>query len=262
MVIAVQQTNKAQLAITTGNITVNPGSQLSITPNTGVYGPTSGTQTITLYGSGPVGSKTGVATEALSIGGKSRVEFNSNVDFVFGSSVMVDGMATPTGHVEINLSDGSGTKSTVLQFDGPISGSAGLHLQGGSDSDNFSQVVFAGNNSGWTGGTTIEGGQVIVQPGSSIGTGSLTMGQTSSQSPILVFNNAAQSIKNLNSAYGTPTTMLPVTQTIQLNGTALTINETDFSGMADYGSSPNDNGMTPPVAGSQSIITGGGSLHL
>ncbi len=206
------------------------------------------------------GSKTGVATEALSIGGKSTVEFNSNVDFVLGSSVMVNGMATPTGHVEINLSDGSGTKSTVLQFDGPISGSAGLHLQGGSDTDNFSQVIFAGNNSGWTGGTTIEGGQVIVQPGSSIGTGSLTMGQSASQSPILVFNNNSQSIKNLSSSYGTPTTMLPVTQTIQLNGTALTINETDFSGMADYGSSLNDDGMTPPVAGSQSIITGSGSL--
>ena len=259
VVIAVQETTKANLAMTTGNITVNPGSQLSVQPNTGVYGPSSGIQTITLYGTGPV-SNSGGSTGGLTIGGKSTAEFNSNVDFVLGNTVMVDGMPVSTGHVDIVLSDGSNTKATILQFDGPVTGSAGLHLQGGGDGDNFSEVIFNGNNS-LTGGTTIQGGEVVVNSGSSIGTGSLTMAQTTAHSPILVLNNAAQSVHNLSSSYGTQSLPLTnVTQTIELNGTALTINETDFTGTADYGNSPNDYGTNAYVAGSQSTITGSGSI--
>jgi hypothetical protein len=174
--------------------------------------------------------------------------------------VNIGGTPTPTGHVDIVLNDGSGTKATILEFDGPVTGSAGLHIQGGSDSDNDSEVIFAGNNN-MTGGTTIKGGQVIVESGSSIGTGSLTMAQTSGHQPILILNNPTQSIGNLSSQYGTQTAPgTAVTQTIQLNGTALTINETDFSGTADYGNAPADSASGSYESGSQSIITGSGSI--
>ena len=60
--VAVQKASNENLAMTTGNILVNPGSQLDITAllattaNGDPYGPASGTQTITLNGLGPVNS--------------------------------------------------------------------------------------------------------------------------------------------------------------------------------------------------------------
>jgi fibronectin-binding autotransporter adhesin len=255
VVVAVQRVQNPQFALTTGDITVNPGSQLSITPalatvaSGNAYGPASGTQTITLYGAGPTGSP-----GALTVAGKSQAEFNSNVNFVLGNSVMVNGSPVSTGAVEIDVSDGSSTQQTILTFDGPVTGAAGLDLQGGSDTDNDSQVIFAGNNN-LTGHTTIKGGQIIVDSNSSIGTGNLTMGQTTEHQPVLILNNATQSVGNLSSTYDGGSAV--VTQTIQLNGTALTINETDFTGTADYGISPTDGTSLP---GSTSIITGTGSI--
>ena len=248
VVVAVQRVTNSQFAMTTGNITVNPGSQLSITPATGTYGPTTGTQTITLYGSGPV-DNTDTPTGVLTLAGKSVATFNANVDVQLASSSVM-GLS---GAVEIDLSNGSSTQQTIMTFDGPVTGSAGLDLQGGD----LTQLIFAGANN-LTGHTHMKGGQIVVDVGSSIGTGSLTMEQTSTHNPTLILNNLTQSIGNLSSTYGTqssPTS--PVTQTIQLNGTALTINETDFTGTADYGISPTDGTI---ASGSSSIIIGTGSV--
>ncbi|HEX3999683.1 MAG TPA: autotransporter-associated beta strand repeat-containing protein [Pirellulales bacterium] len=262
VVVAVQKVSNAQLAITTGNITVNPGSQLQITPATGTYGPSSGTQTITLYGSGP-DNTTGTAQGVLNIAGKSVVTFNSSVTVALASSPNPE----LAGHVEIVLQDGSSTQNTILTFSGPLIGSANLDLQAqesGSDLGVLDSIVnFNSTSNNLTGGTTLKGGELNVGYLSSIGTGSLTMGQTTTHDTTLVLNSSQQ-IGNLTSTYGGGS--LPVTQIIQLNNTTvgnsvvptvLTINETSTSGNADYGSNSSDGAFQP---GSTSTITGTGSI--
>lgn len=250
---AVQSSPNPQFALTTGNITINPGSQLSLTSlaviGANAFGPSSGTQTITIYGSGPNDS-TGSATGALTVAAKAQEEFNSNVSFVLGNSVIVGGMPTSTGSVEFDLSNGSSTQKTIMTIDGSVTGAAGFDLQGGD----LAELIFAGPNN-LTGHTTLKGGTLIVDANSSIGTGNLNMNQTTTHNPTLVLNEPTQSVANLSSSYGGGSST--VTQTIQLNGTALTINETDTTGNADYGISPNDGSFS---AGSTSFITGSGSI--
>ncbi len=250
---AVQSSPNPQFALTTGNITINPGSQLNLTSlkviGASAFGPSTGTQTITVYGSGPNDS-TGSATGSITVAGKAQEEFNSNVNFVLGNSVTLGGTPTPTGNVEFDLSNGSSTQQTIMTIDGSVMGPAGFDLQGGD----LSQLIFAGANS-LTGHTTLKGGTLIVDSISSIGTGNLNMNQTTTHNPTLVLNEPTQSVANLSSSYGGGSAV--VTQTIQLNGTALTINETDTTGSADYGISPNDGSF---VTGSTAVITGTGSI--
>jgi autotransporter-associated beta strand protein len=97
------------------------------------------------------------------------------------------------------------------------------------------------------------GGELDVNPGSSMGTGDLTMNQHKSRNTAVALSNTAQSIGSLSSIYdGSP--INPVTQTITLNGTVLTIHQ---AVSADYGILPAD-GATP--AGSDSVIAGSGSI--
>lgn len=256
VVAAVQSNPHPQYALTTGNITINPGSQLSLTSlsviGANAFGPSEGTQTITVYGSGPENTS-GTAQGVISVAAKASEEFNANVDWVLGNSVMVNGSPISTGSVQFDESDGNSTQKTIMTIDGPITGSAGFELHGAD----LTELIFAGPNA-LTGHTTLAGGTLIVDADSSIGTGNLNLSQTSTNNPSLVLDNAAQSVANLTSSYSTQSSPgTPVTQTIQLNGTALTINEVDHTGTADYGISPNDGTI---VAGDASVITGTGRI--
>ena len=227
------------LSFTTGDVTVNTGSQLFFEPRLSTYGATSGTQNLTVTGQGPVipnavGNDT--FDGAIKLLGDAKVNLTSHVNTNFAGPVLLD------------LQAGSSVQLTQLTFNGPVSGSFPLTIHG----DDFASVIFNGTNN-LTGSTIMTGGELDVNPGSSMGTGDLTMNQHKSRDTTVALSNAAQSIGSLSSIYdGSP--INPVTQTLTLNGTVLTIHQ---AVSADYGILPAD-GATP--AGSDSIITGSGSI--
>src|SRR6202035_4800057 len=119
-------------------------------------------------------------------------------------------------------------------FNGPVNGAAGLVVHGRENCT----VTFNGTNS-LTGSTTMTGGELDVNAGSSIGTGNLTMAQHNGGNTTLVLTNASQSVGNLSSTYDPSNAAPPngsgtgpVFQVITLNGTALHIHQTVA---ADYG---------------------------
>ena len=235
------------LALTTGNITVNDGSELSIEESGAVvFGPTAAgsSQTITLNGLGPIDPKmAGSTLGAMFVVGKAQPEFNSNVNFVFASDAMV------------NLDASNATSPTHLTVDGVVSGTGTLVLQA---ADAQGEFIFnsAAPNTLYTGGTRVTGGKVVVNAGSSMGTGDLTMAQSGGQNTDVILNNPAQSIGNLSSLYA-GSALSPVDQEIHLHGTALSITQTVA---ADYGIDFSLDGASP--GGSTSLISGAGSVIL
>lgn len=230
-----------QLALTTGSILVNPGSQLQIgTISSGIYGPATGSQTITLNGTGPVDpANPGKFLGAFKVGQQAEPVFGPNINLVLAGATL------------FNLDKSNATFPTTIIFNGPVTGAGDLTLKA---SDTDGRMTFAGNNN-LTGGTTITGGKLQANLGSSIGTGDLTMAQAGGQNTDLILNNTAQSVGNLRSLYAGSATG-PVIQEIHLHGTALTITQTVD---ADYGIDPAD-GATP--TGSESTISGTGSIIL
>ncbi len=252
--VGVQRATSPQFGMTNGTITVNPGSQLGITPAIVTF---SNTQTITLNGVGPLDPSLLTSTlGAFAVGGKTQATFGANEHFVLGSLA---------SQAEFNLSGGSGTQSTILTINGVVSGTgATLVVDGGGSLTNNSpaQLNLNGVNSLSTGGTLIEGANTVVGSASSIGTGALTFNQLKDHSPSLVLQNAAQTVGNLSSTYSgfiDPNTMQVgvVAQTLQLNGTVLTIVQTTNN---DFGILPTS-GATP-ASSSNAVITGSGSIVL
>jgi autotransporter-associated beta strand protein len=227
-------------SFTTGNVTVNTGSQLFFEPRLATYGATSGVQNLTVSGQGPfipnaVGND--VFDGSIKLLGDGKVNLTANVHTTFASPVL------------LQLQSGSSVQLTKLTFNGPVSGSFPLTIH----ADDFASVVFNGVNN-LTGSTIMTGGELDVSAGSSMGTGDLTMNQHKGRNTAVALSNAAQSIGNLSSIYDGSNTA--VFQTITLNGTVLSIHQTLA---ADYGDNLAD-GAT--AMGSDSIITGSGSIVL
>ena len=105
------------------------------------------------------------------------------------------------------------TNHIILRLTGNVSGSSTLTVTGQG------QLRFSAANTGLTGGTIIDEGLLSVDAGSRMGTGPLTFAPIPGQPVEVTLNNAAQTIGSL-SAIGNDT------QTLTLNGTALTINQT------------------------------------
>ncbi len=227
------------LSFTNGDVTVNTGSQLFFEPRQSTYGATGGTQNLTVSGQGPIipnAVGNDVADGAIKLLGDAKVDLTSHVNTTLAAPVL------------LQLQSGSSVQLTRLTFNGPVSGSFPLTIH----ADDFASVVFNGTND-LTGSTIMTGGELDVNAGSSMGTGDLTMNQHKSRNTAVALSNAAQSIGSLSSIYdGSP--INPVTQTITLNGTVLTIHQ---AVSADYGILPAD-GATP--VGSDSVITGSGSI--
>ncbi len=140
-----------------------------------------------------------------------------------------------TIHVEISTAS--------LQLNGGLSGNSVLTKSG------FGNLILPTTNAGLIGGTTITNGTITVNLNSNIGTGNLTMNQVASANATLTLNNAAQTVSNLSSVFtdvaGT------FAHTINLNGTALTVNQTANT---TYG--------TGAVGTLTSTIAGAGSVAL
>src|SRR5439155_3599179 len=110
-----------------------------------------------------------------------------------------------------------GSPRTLL-LDGGLSGSAVLTKTG------LGTLVMTQPNAGLTGGTVIREGVVTVNAASRIGTGPLTLSQLASRDTTLNLNNPTQAVRNLATSF-TDTTGTRA-QTINLNGTALTVTQT------------------------------------
>ena len=236
-----------EYALTTGNVTVNSGSQLDVASlsTTAIYGPDMGMQTITLNGAGPADATIPNQFHgALFVASRAQPVFNSNVHVVFASNT------------QISLDNSNALIPTLLTFNGPVTGGGTLTLTAG---DTQGELFFSGNNN-LTGGTIVKGGKLVVNgvgdmlPDSSMGTGDLTMAQAGSQQTDVILFNTAQSIGNLSSVYAG--SMTAVSQEIHLHGTVLSITQTTN---ADYGISLAD-GAT--AGGSDSRITSTGSIVL
>ncbi len=206
---------------TTGTVTVNQNSQLLLDA-AGTFGGSS--QNLSLTGGGTGSGST--SSGALRTNANGSLAWAGTVTLGTGSDVI-----TPTG-------------SDILTIDGAISGSGQLQKQGGGS------LILDGGASSYS--TQIGNGTLTVSSGASLGTGALTMSQTSTNNTTLVLNNSAQSIGTLSSSFAATSGVQ--TQTITLNGTVLTIDQTANS---TYG----DNGMagtlTSTIGGSGSVVFSG-----
>jgi len=141
---------------------------------------------------------------------------------------------------------GSGS---TLAAGGNITGAFALTKAG------LGTLILGGSNN-YSGGTIVAGGNLTVSSGASLGTGDLILGQTGTNNILVTLNNAAQSIGNLTSTW--PAIVGAGTQTLALNGTALTINE---SGNTTFGTQVG--GPAAAIIGAGSIIkSGAGTLAL
>jgi autotransporter-associated beta strand protein len=135
--------------------------------------------------------------------------------------------------------------SGSLTFSGNASGS-GLVLKAAAGN-----LVFSGTGNSLTGPTQIGNGSLIVNSGSAMGTGNLTLFQTSTNNTAVTLNSSAQSIGNLVSSFTAVTGTQ--TQVLTLNGTALTINQAADSTFGTGSIAT----LTSTIAGSGSVIKQG-----
>lgn len=199
---------------TTGNISLSESGRLRFA-TAGTYG--ANTQTLTL-------NPNQTANAAIDLQ-------TSNIAVTLATNIALDADS------RIESNGGSG----ALMLSGNLSGSGTLVKQAGGN------LILSGTGNTATGGTQIGNGAVTVNSGSKLGTGPLTMFQTSTNNTALNLNNTAQTIGNLTSQFTAVTG--PQTQVITLNGTALTVNQTTDG---TYG--------TGAVATLTSTITGSGSV--
>jgi autotransporter-associated beta strand protein len=156
--------------------------------------------------------------------------------------LQTDGHASWQGAVVINAASRVHTgENNSLTFSGNVSGSGTL-IKG-----NPGNLILSGTGNLHLGDTRVEGGTLTVSSGSSLGTGALTLFQTATNSTTVSFNNASQTIGNLSSQFDATTGT--ITQAVNLNGTALTINQS-VDGTFGIGS----------VATLTSVIAGTGSV--
>jgi fibronectin-binding autotransporter adhesin len=200
---------------TSGPIAVNDAARLTFNL-AGTYGGAG--QSLTL-------NANQTATAVMDILSDAAVTFAGNVALATGS----------TNRVEANGSAGA------LTLSGHLSGS-GLLLKQASGN-----LILSGTGNTATGQTQIGNGTITVNSGSLLPTGALQFAQTSTNQPVIQLNNAAQTVAGLSSTW--TATSGTRTQTLVLNGTALTVNQTT-DGVFGQGL----------VNTLNSVITGTGSL--
>ncbi len=209
-------------ALTTGNITVHPYSQLlfNVAGSYGVPG-----QTLTLHG-------IGAQTADLLTGNSGPLRAAS------GASTFAGDLALASDPIVAIAG-----AATTFTLNGNLTGSGQLQKQGAGN------LILAGTANTASGGTRIGNGTVTVNAGSSLGSGDVFFSQTGSNNTALVLGNTAQTIGNLASSFAAASGSQ--TQSLTLNGTALTIVQSSATTFGD--------GLVATLAGT---IDGNGSLKL
>jgi len=192
---------------TTGNITVNEQSQLLLDGGS-TYGVA--TQTLFLNGGG-IGP-------GDSNGSSGALRNSAAGNFIFLPALVVGTNTTGTaapGFVVITAAKATGT----INLEGAISGTTSLQKQGGG------VLIFNNSSNNWSGGVQIGNGTIETTATTSLGSGSVSFAQTSTNSTTVDLLNPTQSIQNLSSSF-VGLSSGSDTQVLSLNGTALTINAT------------------------------------
>ena len=203
-----------------GNILIEPNSQFLLNAaSTSVFG--SMGQTLTLNGVGTIGNS-GALRQAS------------------GITVTWQG-STALGSNSVISATGSAGQITLS---GPVNDN-GFQLQ----KQGAGNLVLSSISNVMTGSTQIGNGTLTVNSGSSMGTGDLSMAQTSTNNTLLILNNTAQTVGNLNTSWTAVTGTQ--SQVISLNGTALTVTPTT-----------NDLYGTGAVSTLTGTISGPGSLTI
>lgn len=183
---------------------------------------------ITINGDGDGGSGTLAQTQGA-------LRTNAVGNYTLTNAVALGSNATV--HV-----DGS---TSILLLNGELTGSSTLTKSGAGT------LQLATANASLTGGTLVQNGTIAVNSGANMGTGALSLAQTAGSSTAITLNNAIQSIGSLSSTWIDTTGSR--SQTITLNGTALTINQSADGTFGDGAVST----LTGVIAGTGSIIKQG-----
>jgi fibronectin-binding autotransporter adhesin len=207
----------------TSSILVNSGGSLYLDGNSGVW--SLGAGMITLNGDGDNGGGTGTQGAMRNQGSGTNTLSNA---VALGSAATIH-------------TDGS----SVLQLNGGIFGSSKLTKTGGGT------LQYTTANSGYTGGASVTNGAILVNSASKLGTGALSFDQTAGNSTSVTLNNATQSIGGLSSTWVDTTGTRA--QTLTLNGTALTINQSVDGSFSSGAVST----LTSVIAGTGSVIKDG-----
>ena len=218
---------------TTGTLVVNEQSQVVL--QSGVSNNFGAGTTLILNGGGMgPGVSQGSSGALRTNGSNGNYTFQGNVVFGTGTT---DTLAL--GFVVI-----SATSGNTVTFSNAVSGSGSLQKQGGGI------IIFSGTPGAdpWGGGLQMGNGQVETTSNSAIGTGPLQFAQSSTNNPTVILNNPTQTIGGLSSEF-TGTTSGTLAQTLELNGTALTINESANAPIKTFG--------TGAVSTLTSVITDG-----
>ena len=220
--------------LTANSITVNQNSQLDINV-TGATVNIAKTPTITLNG-----AKTYSYYGAMAL-------YNSTA----GSS------NTLSSPVVVNTSDATvGIYNNAWTLAGAITGTGGFQLWANTSTHNL--TLTSGSNT-WSGGTKVLSGILNVSSGSSISTGSLTMGQLAGFNTALNLNNASQTVSSLSSTFGSTTGTYSQTITLA-SGHIFTVNQ---STNTTYGNNGAVSTLTSIIAGAGNLIKDGtGTLTL
>ncbi len=195
----------------TNNIVINKNSQLVLNV-AGTYNTSALTTTVN-----------GIGTQANS--GAIRIKANAlwTGNIVLGSDAM---FAPTTGN--------------TFSVTGTVTGANVLQLQG-------SGTTYFGNSGNTWGSTQIGNGTALVPSGGSFSTGDLYFNQTSTNTPVVQFNNTAQLIGTLTGSFsGTAGS-----NKLQINGTRLTINQT---ANATFGAAAT---FTSTITGTGSVVKSG-----
>lgn len=174
---------------TTGTVAVSTGGRLTLNV-AGTYGGT---------------------TQALTFNPDQTA--NPSLDTLSGAAVIWQGTVAINADTRIEPSGATGS----LTFSGNASGSGTLIKQAAGN------LILSGTANTLTGGTQVGNGTLTVNSGSKLGTGALSFAQTSTNNTAVVMNQATQSIGGLSSTWSATTGTQ--TQTLTLNGTALTVNQ-------------------------------------
>lgn len=207
---------------------------------------------------------TGTSSVTVSAGAQFRTDSNTNRAWSFGSgTVTLNGLGTSGSAGALRQQGTTATSENQTYANNfNLATTSGIHIEGGNGraqfNGNFSgsgdlvktgagRLQLSGVNAAYTGGTQIQNGSILVDSASQLGSGNLAFTQSAGTSPSITLNNASQTVGNLSSAW--TDTSGTQTQTLTLNGTALTINQASD---ATFGSGV--------VATLTSIIAGTGSI--
>jgi fibronectin-binding autotransporter adhesin len=202
---------------TAGNITVNEDSMLLVS-GTGNFG-NSG-QTITLNGIG-VGGKNYSGALRTASAAVANILANVNIGTSDAADEGADGGPGFDGQPLVVISP-TGSATTIIQVSGALGGTGSIQKQGSGTLELSNQ---GGNTN--DGGMQIGNGVLVVDAGSSAGTGYLQMFQTGSNFTVANFDNLNQNLGNLSSQFTatTPGGGAALTQVINLYGTTGIFNQ-------------------------------------